>query len=134
MTVRTLDAAGGHVQIDTTAAYLTAESCTREVRWSRDRRVEVLDRARLSFAVSAGTEWYRFHTGSAEPVAISGSGREWMVRWPGAVMTLKGDRPIRVLQEPWPDRVQPPFRHVVVRILAAREEQALTLATTLTVE
>jgi hypothetical protein len=134
MTVRTLDEAGGHVQIDTTAAYLTAESCTREVRWSRDRRVEVLDRARLSFAVSAGTEWYRFHTGSAEPVAISGSGREWMVRWPGAVMTLKGDRPIRVLQEPWPDRVQPPFRHVVVRILAAREEQALTLATTLTVE
>jgi hypothetical protein len=134
LTVRALDESGGHVQIDTTAAYLTAESCTREVRWSRDRRVEVLDRVRLAFAASAGTEWYRFHTGSAEAVAISGSGREWTVRWPGAVMTLKCDRPIRVLQEPWPDRERVPFTHVVVRILAAREEQALTLATTLTVE
>lgn len=134
MTVRALDASGGHVQVDTAAAYLTAERCFREVRWSRDGRVQVVDRTRLEFPASAGAEWYRFHTGSPEPVRIEGGKREWTVRWPGAEMKLASDRPIRVVQESWPDRVQPPFRHAVVRILAQYGEQELALSTTLTVE
>lgn len=134
LTVLRLDDSGGEVRMDTARAYTSIRECTRDVRWSRDGRVEVRDRVRLSAPAPDGTEYYRFHTGSETPLDIAGTGTSWTVRWPGAVMTLESDRPVRVLQEPWPDRVQEPFTHPVARILPLGDGDSLTLITTLVVE
>jgi hypothetical protein len=134
LTVLRLDNSGGEVQIDTARAYRSVEYCTRDVLWSRDGRVEVRDRVRLTAPAPGGTEFYRFHTGSDTPLDITGAGNSWTVRWTGAVMTLVSDRPIRVLEELWPDRVREPFTHRVARILPFEDGDSLTLTTTLVVE
>jgi hypothetical protein len=134
MEVRTLDASGGSVRMDTTQASTAARSCTREVTWDDRGRVVIIDAVSFTAPVPAGTEVYRFHTGSTEPLEISGSGLSWNVSWRGATLALRADRPILVAQQDWPDAVRPPFRHRVLTIEVAGRADGLKLDSTLQVD
>lgn len=134
MEVRSLDAGGGSVRMDTSRTSTAARSCTREVTWDDRGRLVIIDAVAFTAPVAAGTEVYRFHTGSTDPLAITGGGRSWDVSWRGATIALRSDRPIVVAQQEWPDAVRPPFRHRVLTIAVAGAADGLKLDTTLQVD
>ncbi|MBT3290961.1 MAG: hypothetical protein HN380_26690, partial [Victivallales bacterium] len=104
LTVKRLDEVGGEVSIDGTNALPGVDEWIRTITWERAGRVALDDSVTLDHEVAAGSELFRFHTGSPKPVAITGAGREWTVRWGGATLALVGDRELQVDQTPWPDR------------------------------
>lgn len=105
LTVQRLDETGGAVVVDGTNALHGVEEWLRAIDWDRGGRLEVVDTVAFDHEVGAGSELFRWHTGSPVPVAIAGAGREWTVRWDDhTVLTLAGDRELIVDQTPWPDR------------------------------
>ena len=134
LTLQRVDDDGGAVRVDTTRAYTSVKSCVREVSWSRSGRVEIQDVVHFLGPVAAGTEIFRFHSGSASPLQITGGGPRWIVRWASAEMVIEGDRVIRVEQSDWPDGTKPPFHHAVIRISCLRPVEALKLHTILSVQ
>ena len=134
LSVRRLDASGGSVDVDSTRAYSGVRLCTRSVEWTRDGRVSIADVAELPESCAAGAEWYRFHTGSADPLTISGKDGKWSVKWEGAALALTSPVPIRIEQVEWPDRTRAPFRHRAIRVLAEGPESRLELRSELRVE
>lgn len=133
--VRRLDDEGGSVQVDTSRAYSSTKSCIREVRWDRvSRRVEIVDLVHFLKPVDAGSEVYRFHTGSAAPVSLEGGPLRWEARWPGASMFIEADVPVRIDQVDWPDGTRAPFHHAALRIRAVGPLERLQLKSTLTLE
>ena len=133
LTVQRVDDDGGAVRVDTTRAYTSAKSCVREVSWSRSGGVEIKDAVQFLAPVAAGTEIFRFHSGSASPLQITGGGSRWSARWASAEMVVEADRDIRVEQSDWPDGTRPPFHHAVIRISCVGSVDALSLHTILSV-
>lgn len=134
VSVNQLSATGGSAKIDTTAAYRGVTLCTREVTWSESGAFAILDNVALASTAPAGTEFYRFHAGTADPVAISGGGSEWTVSWRGTSMRISADRAITVDQVDWPDATRAPFHHQAIIIRASAEGQGLTLSTQISVD
>jgi len=134
VSVNQLSATGGSAKIDTTAAYRGVNLCTREVTWSESGAFTILDNVALASTAPAGTEFYRFHAGTADPVAISGGGSEWTVSWRGTSMRISADRAITVDQVDWPDATRAPFHHQAIIIRASAEGQGLMLSTQVSVD
>lgn len=134
VSVSQLSKTGGSAKIDTTAAYKGASLCTREVTWSESGLFTIVDNVALTTAAPAGTEYYRFHTGTADPVAISGNGTEWVISWRGTSMHISTDRAIMVDQVDWPDATRAPFHHQAIIIRATSPGQRLTMRTQLNVD
>lgn len=125
---------GGQVRVNSSAAYAAGTQCTRDVSWTSQGQVSIADSVVLPSAVPAGTEIYRFHTGSVDSLAISGSGASWTVSWAGTQMALQADRPIIVEQVQWPDAVRAPFVHQALIIRAADATDRLNLTTTVDID
>jgi hypothetical protein len=115
VTVNTLGPAGGEVDMNTSAAYINT-TCTRNVSWDSAGNVRIIDNVSLPSAAASGTEIYRFHTGSAAPLNISGSDKEWDVTWTGTTLHLSADSPIVVDQVTSPNKIKAPFQHQTIRI------------------
>jgi hypothetical protein len=128
MVVSRLDDQAGSVLVDSTAAYAGVVSCVRTVQWDVSGRVNFGDTVAFRDEVAAGTEVYRFHTGSALPLEISGGGTSWQVGWEGATMSISADRAIVVGQAEWPDAVLPGKMHrvITIRSVDALESMAMT--------
>jgi hypothetical protein len=126
--VSRLDEQAGSVLVDSTAAYEGVVSCKRTVQWDISGRVNLGDTVQFRDRVAAGTEVYRFHTGSTLPLEISGGGMSWQVRWGDATMTISADRDIVVDQVEWPDAVLPGKMHraITIRSVDALESMAMT--------
>jgi hypothetical protein len=131
MTVQRLDRDGGQVSIDCTAAYLSCTSCIRRASWGSDRSITIDDETNFRSPVPAGTEIYRFHTGSATPVEISQSGTGWLVRWGDYEMSIYSTVPVLVEQSPWPDRVCEPFMHQALKIRTVDPISTVSMTTSL---
>jgi hypothetical protein len=131
LTVANLDHNGGDVSIDCTAAYVSCARCIRRVRWGTDRSVTIDDEANFHSSVPAGTEIYRFHTGSSVPVVISQETTGWLVRWGGYELSIQATCPIIVEQCQWPDRVREPFMHQALKIHTVDSIETVSLTTCL---
>ena len=134
VSVMQLSTSGGAVKIDTTAAYQGVKLCTREVSWTNTGVFMILDKVSLTAAAPTGTEFYRFHTGTAEYLSISGSGADWNVAWKGTLMRISADKSISVDHVDWPDATRAPYHHKVLRIFSDSSAQELTLSTKITVD
>jgi len=113
--VNSLGTAGGNVDMNTSAAHPGA-NCTRNVSWDSAGNVRIIDNVSLPSAAASGTEIYRFHTGSAAQLNISGSDKEWDVTWNGTTLHLSADSPIVVDQVTSPNKIKAPFQHQTIRI------------------
>lgn len=131
LTVQRLDRDGGQVSIDCTAAYVSCTSSTRRVSWGLDRSVTIDDETHFHSSVPAGTELYRFHTGSPIPVEISQESTGWLVRWGGYELSIYSTVPVIVEQASWPDRVCEPFMHQALKIRTVDPTTAISLTTCL---
>ncbi len=134
VTVATLDQNGGDVTVDTTAAYTGVSNCTRKVRWSSAGVFTIDDHVELLASVTPGTEFYRFHTGSTAPLAISGSGSSWRVEWAGTSATITSSHPIYLEQLDWPDATAAPFRHRALIIRTVETISSLDLSSRIQVD
>jgi Heparinase II/III-like protein len=133
LAVNRLDANGGNISIDSSGAYLGA-TCTRNISWDQTGLVKIVDQANLSSAVPSGTEFYRFHTGSAESLNITGSGKLWNVTWRGTTMKITSDKPIEVIQITSPDKVTAPFQHQTILINVQQQTNSLVLTSELIID
>ncbi|NBX37554.1 MAG: hypothetical protein EBR10_10110 [Planctomycetes bacterium] len=115
MFVNTLGPAGGNVDINTSAAY-PGSTCTRNVSWDSAGNVRVIDNVSLASAAAAGVEIYRFHTGSSQPLTITGSDKEWDVAWNGTSLQISADSPIVVDQVTSPNKIRAPNQHQTIQI------------------
>ena len=133
ISVDRLDDFGGRVSIDTASAYTSATTCKRTVEWSDIGTIAIHDELALKLAAPPGTEFYRFHTGSVEPVIISELAGVWTISWPGTTMTVSADRPIDVRQASWPDATSIGATHRAVLVHCLSSEAALSLRTNIVV-
>ena len=133
LAVNRLDANGGDVSIDSSGAYLGA-TCTRNISWDQTGLVKIVDQANLSSPVPSGTEFYRFHTGSAQPLNITGAGKLWAVSWRGTTMKITSDQPITVQQIVRPDKVTAPFQHQTILINVQQQTSSLSLTSELIID
>ena len=133
LAVNRLDANGGDVSIDSSGAYLGA-TCTRNISWDQTGLVKIVDQATLSSPVPSGTEFYRFHTGSAQPLNITGAGKLWAVSWRGTTMKITSDQPITVQQIVRPDKVTAPFQHQTILISVPQQTSSLSLTSELIID
>jgi hypothetical protein len=126
--VSRLDEQAGSVTVDSTAVYSGVVFCRRTVQWDVSGRVNFGDTVAFRQTVPAGTEVFRFHTGSALPLEISGNGTSWQVTWDGATMSINADRGIIVDQAEWPDAMLPGKMHRVITIsnVDALDSMAMT--------
>lgn len=96
ITVTRLDAAGGDVTVDATAAYDGAQlqKWTRRVRWS-DEGLRIDDRVN---AAQPEIMLFRWHLGGDWPVEITVQtpGYRWRISWLGGALTLQADAPLKV--------------------------------------
>lgn len=127
--VKRLDADGGEVTVDPTPCYPGVKRWMRKVSWGADQlEVEdevVFPQGKPQIAV------FRWHFGTREDLAVSGSGKQYCVTWKDAEMTLSSSVPITVQTELFPDntvnlgeKVGPDYLHrcVVVRTVEPGEK------------
>lgn len=128
ITVRALGNDGGEVSINCTAAYPVAESFVRGVSWTRQGTFRIDDRVSLRSAAPAGSELFRFHTGSASVLQVQGAGRNWTIAWDGAEMALTSTVDIDVSQLRLPDKVTASQVHqaIIIRCVEDCGEIGLT--------
>jgi hypothetical protein len=134
VTINALNPDGGDVLINTTNAYTAAHSCTRRIQWSLDGVFTIDDHVALVNHVSAGAEYYRFHTGTADALTISGSGTSWQVSWRGTAATITASRSISIEQVDWPDATKEPFHHRALIVRAVDAGTSLDLSTRIVVD
>ena len=127
--VESLTDAGGRVTINLKPAFPLTTDCSRVIEWSTSGMVNISDTVSLPTASPAGTEFYRFHTGSTDGVTITTVGNGWEVSWPGVVIAISADRPISVEQITWADAVRAPFVHQVIIVKCVGSESHLSLRT-----
>jgi hypothetical protein len=101
VTVARLDASGGDVKVDATACYPGLERWERHVTWDASD-LQVVDQVRVPADMPAAMT-FRWHLGTLEDAAITGSGGSWQVTWPDGTLTLASSVPIQVTQEKLPD-------------------------------
>lgn len=99
--VARLDASGGDIAVDPTACYPGLERWERRVSWDASG-LQVADQVRMPEARPA-TMTFRWHLGSLEEAAITGSGGSWQVVWPDGTLRLESSVPLQVTQEKLPD-------------------------------
>jgi hypothetical protein len=133
ITLSRLDEQAGSLSVDSTAAYTGVVFCKRKVDWDVSGRVTFGDTVQFRDQVPAGTEVYRFHTGSTRALEISGSGTSWQVGWEGATMSISADRAIVVEQAEWPDAVLPGKMHRVITIRSVDALDAMAMTSVLEV-
>jgi hypothetical protein len=133
ITVNTLNQQGGSVSIDCSAGFPSTSQYTRAVEWSLTGDVQLVDRVKFQSPVSAATELFRFHTGTADVLAIQGSGREWEVTWRGVAVRLGADVDIDVTQATFPDRVTASNAHQAIVVRCASVCSEINLTTTVKV-
>ena len=131
MTIQRLDRDGGELAIDLTSAYTSCTACTRGVSWGLTRSVTIEDAVLFRASVPAGTEVYRFHTGSAVAVDISQEASGWVIKWGTYEMSIYASVPVIVEQVSWPDRVREPFTHQALKIRTVSPTSAVSLTTQL---
>ncbi|MDA1263097.1 MAG: heparinase II/III family protein [Planctomycetota bacterium] len=134
MQVISLDVNGGRVLLDVTNASTEATKCTREIWWDRLGGFSIDDTVELRSPIAQGTEFYRFHTGSLNPLTIHGQGTEWTATWADATMSFFSDTPILVEQIPWRDQVLDSQSHQVLVVRVIGQASRLRLQTTLNVQ
>lgn len=127
MAVRRLDAGGGEVTVDAGDCYQTGTIWRRRVAWEMDGLVTVVDSATLPTPTSG--EWFRFHTGSRTPLDIRNERDLWMIRWPGATITIEADQKIAVSQVLWPDYLDGEGSHYLVNVSTVSPTFDLRLTT-----
>ncbi|MCC6580147.1 MAG: heparinase II/III family protein [Phycisphaeraceae bacterium] len=126
--IERLDDTGGSVTIQGTAVSTAARKWIRQVTWDRDARtMDVHDDAVFSHSIDAGQTWFRWHTGSAQPVTISGQGKQWSARWNGHTMTFHADTPIVVTQIDWPDASTADKHHACLLLACADVTDTLSV-------
>jgi hypothetical protein len=133
MSVASLGADGGIATVDSTKAYRSALSCQRTVAWSSSGRFDIADRVQFVAEIPAGTEIYRFHTGSGSPLVSEMRDGRCTLSWPDASVSISADGPIDVSQVPWPDAVSPGRVHQVVVIRSAAAMSRISVSTSVTV-
>jgi hypothetical protein len=129
MSVSSLGRDGGSVSIDLTKGYSGVTSCTRRVTWSKSGEFQLVDAVSFHAPIASGTEIFRFHTGSADSLAISGEGPSWMATWGGVEMRIHANQPVTVEQLTWPDAVRAPFEHQVVIIRSVAPVSSIEVST-----
>ncbi len=103
LTVNSLDSNGGNITINATPAYEDVDNWQRNIVFNSSS-VTITDNVDLSQNKVGGVdEWLRFHTGSQEPVTISGSGLNWTVTWGNNQITFAANKSILVSQVEWVD-------------------------------
>jgi hypothetical protein len=136
LSIETLDASGGRVSMDTAGIYEGVTHCRRTVDWKSTGVVAIDDSVLLVNPLPSGSEIYRFHTGSTEPIFVTGSGASWRITWQGVAMAVTADRDITVSQASWPDAVSlgQTRHHQAVIIASPIPTNSLLLRTVLTVD
>jgi hypothetical protein len=105
--VHRLDADGGDVTVDGTDGYEKVYQWLRRVRWTAGG-VAVQDDVTLVDG-EQDIVLFRWHLGTRAQVNISGSGQEFTVEWPDALLRLTGSTDITVTQVTLPDNtLEPP--------------------------
>ena len=94
----------------------------------------IVDEVSLTAAKPTTTELYRFYTGTAERLSISGGGADRNIAWKGTSMRISANKSISVDQIDGPGATRAPYRHQVGRILSNSSAQELTLSTNITVD
>lgn len=130
LTIERMDERGGKATIDGTNAFNTTAEWIRTVEWRATGAVTLTDRVELMGDTDADTEYFRFHTASAKPLAMSGAGKKWAASWGAAAMTFVADRDIAMDQVNWPDR-SGIGGHACMRIRPAAAGHKLQLTTAL---
>jgi hypothetical protein len=133
ITVEALDPAGGSTTIDCTAAFPGTTRFVRKVEWTRAGRVDLEDTLTLRQAATAGTELFRFHTGSEDRLVIARDGVDWTVSWQGATLRFVATAPIMVEQQQMADSVTRGGRHQAILVKTAANVDSLVLSTSLNV-
>lgn len=103
VTVERMDNEGGTAVVHGARAFTNVSEWTRRVEWDVSGSVSIRDHVELQTLQEPGREFFRFHTGSVEPLAIAGDGMAWRAEWKDTVMIFRAGQPIRVEQAEWPD-------------------------------
>jgi Heparinase II/III-like protein len=142
MTVNSLDANGGSIDINATPAYTDVTSWTRGIDWGLTT-VAISDSATLTTAKTSSDEWFRLHTGSTAALTITGSGSNWTASWAKASISFAANKPITLSQVEWVNNSLPaaaggtanaanPRKHYCLIIKTASSSSSLDLTTTVT--
>ena len=131
--VRKLDASGGHVEIELQRAYLGVRAYRRAVQWSANT-VQIHDEVSFLGQVPSGSELFRFHLGSADPMAIEISDNGWKVRIAGATVKFSASDALSISAQLVSDRIRPPYRHQVLVICCTRAIEGTELVTEIVME
>ena len=134
ISIEHIDAKGGSITIDTTAAYTGILSNKRHLSWERDGKVSIVDTVIFNHSVPAGTEIFRFHVGSSSAVDIQKNNGNWVVSWEGVVMSLQCEKDISIEQLDWPDEVMPTRSHRAVLVRNVQAIQSIRLETNLIID
>jgi len=97
ITVHRLDAETGSITVTPTAGYRRLERWSRHVRWDANS-LDVKDEVKVR-EDRVDQMVFTWHTGSSEPVTLTGSGTSWTARWPDAIVTFTASKPVTVTQE-----------------------------------
>jgi Heparinase II/III-like protein len=130
LAISRLNADGGRITVDTSAAYLSpVRNCTRTVEWSRSGLVEIFDTVNFDSQIQQGTEVYRFHTGARTAVTLIRNAGGWLIDWNDASMEISSDASFEVVQSFWPDADSPGSGHVMLSIVSSTPLTSMNLST-----
>jgi len=130
LAISRLNADGGRITVDTSAAYLSpVRNCTRTVEWSRSGLVEIFDTVNFDSQIQQGTEIYRFHTGARTAVTLTRNAGGWLIDWDDASMEISSDASFEVVQSFWPDADSPGSGHVMLSIVSTTPLTSMNLST-----
>jgi hypothetical protein len=130
LAISRLNADGGRVTVDTSAAYLSpVRNCTRTVEWSHSGLVEIFDTVNFDSQIQHGTEIYRFHTGARTAVALNRIAGGWLIDWDYASIEISSDASFEVVQSFWPDADSPGSGHVMLSIVSTTPMTSMNLST-----
>jgi hypothetical protein len=133
ISVQELGAPGGRVSMNLAAAYPAVPQYQRTIEWDSLGVVDIVDDAQFGSPIAGGTELFRFHTGSTQPLEITGSGGVWRVTWQGHTLDISCERDILVTQSTQPDAVLPQKLHQAVQIAPAAPAADIRVRSVLTV-
>jgi hypothetical protein len=133
LAVERLGADGGRVRIDSTAAYRSARRCVRTVAWDASGSVTISDDVALAGLQPAGTEFFRFHLGTASMPAVTRTEGGWLVEWESARIRISADVPLVLTAVPSANALRQPFVHHVLSVRAEGPASSMALSTEVTV-
>lgn len=132
MEISHLGPEGGALRISPGGCYAPGTEWCRSLAWNGEGQVVVEDKVSLPGTFHG--EWMRFHTGSCQPLEVTGSEHSWTVSWTDATMTLTADCSIVLSQEEWPDYLGDRSRHYVVKVDTASPATKMQLKTVVVIK